>query len=186
MLAVDRLPPERLRRIRREEYERLVEAGVFEGERIELLSGRLVEMSPQGDRHAHVVRRLNRLLVLAADQRAQVDPQLPLIAGEDSIPEPDVALIPWSHQEARHPDEAYLVIEVADSSLRLDREVKRPLYASADVPQYCIVNLQDDVVEIYEDPHGDHYRSSRTVGRGESFEVKALPGLVLRVDDFMP
>ena len=106
-----------IRPLRRVEYDQLVQLGAFKDERIELLEGALVAMSPIGTAHCSSVRKLNELLVLALHGRATVSCQLPFAALEFSEPEPDFAILPLSDYDADHPSEAYLIIEVSESSL---------------------------------------------------------------------
>src|SRR5437899_10180856 len=129
------LPGAKTRRWTRVEYERLVELGVFQpGERLELLDGLLVVREPQGSRHAGTIRRVTIRRVLAALRRAlgdawQIDSQLPIALDADSEPEPDVAVVPrdpGTYLDA-HPSRAMLIVEVAETSYRIDREYKASL-----------------------------------------------------------
>lgn len=146
------VPEDRIRPLRRSEYERLVDAGAFDDERVELLYGRLVWMSPQGEARASTIQRLNRLLTPRLLDRAEVRIRSPLIAPGESRPEPDVALVPLAEQRSESPREAFLIIEVAQASLSIDRGAKARLYALMGVPEYWIVNLDEKVVEVYTDP----------------------------------
>lgn len=175
-----------LRRFRRAEYDRMVAMGLFQGERVELLHGVIVGMSPIGPPHATVVDRLNRTLVLKLFERALVRIQQPLAAWDDSEPEPDVSVVPLGDYSVDHPDRAQLVIEVADSSLVIDRETKVPLYAASCVLEYWIVNLVERVVEVYTDPEGPGYRSHRRARARDTVSPGAFPDLVLRVGDLLP
>jgi Uma2 family endonuclease len=174
------------RRLRVDEYHRMVEAGVFdEDERLELLDGVLVAMSPQGTRHAHAICFLNEALTRALGPGYTLRPQLPLTLGDDAEPEPDLAVVDRRESRPdRHPTRALIVIEVASDSLAKDRSVKRALYARFAVQQYVIVNLVDDCVEIYREPSPaeGRYLTAATFGRGESFELSEL-GLTLAVHD---
>ncbi len=183
---------ERIRPLRRVEYEKMVELGLFEDERIELLAGLLVEMSPQGVPHAYAVQQLTELLVTGLRRRAVLRPQLPIALSDDSEPDPDLVVSPAGDHANEHPAEAYssavayLVIEVADSSLGKDRRVKGALYASAGVPDYWIVNLTDRVIEVYREPRPEGYASVARAGRGETVAPLRFPDLVIRVDDIIP
>src|SRR5450631_913480 len=115
---------ESVRPLHRREYDRLVELGSFDEERIELLRGMLVGMSPQGAEHADVVHRLAALLARGFGDRAVVRTHSPLALGEDSEPEPDVAVLAPGDYSREHPSTALLVIEVSDTSLRKDRAIK--------------------------------------------------------------
>ncbi len=178
--------PLRIRPLRRAEYDRLVELGVFEDERIELLRGALVEMSPQGAPHADCAAQLAKILILRLGERASVRAHSPFAATEDSEPEPDVAVNPPRRYADGHPQTAHLLVEVADSSLRKDRGIKSEIYAEAGVPEYWIVDVARGVVEVRSAPVDGHYTQLTTYGRGESIALVAFPDLVLATDDFLP
>src|SRR5262249_3736010 len=123
MQAPDGLHPPRL--LTRTEYERIVETGIFGRERLELIRGVVIRMPPIHPPHADSVDRFNESLVHALYGPARVRIQLPFVAADESMPQPDIALVPVGDYSARHPDRAYVLIEVADSSLRYDRRVSR-------------------------------------------------------------
>jgi len=162
-----------------EEYEHMVEAGVFdENERIELIRGEIVEKAPIGFPHEMCVARLTTLLVQKAADKALVWPQNNSIRlPSHSRPEPDLTLLRWRDDyHANKPpvsEDVLLVIEVADSSLKYDRTVKGPLYAEAGIPEYWIVNLRDDLIEVHAGPTAGTYKRTRKARRGETL---ALPG----------
>lgn len=178
--------PERIRPLRRVEYDKLVELGAFENERIELLDGVLVPMSPIGPPHSSAVQKLNLLLVRALGDRAAIRPQLPLAALEHSEPEPDLVVAPLSDYDTAHPSDAHLVIEVAESSLKQDRGIKQRIYAECGVPEYWIVNLVDHRIEVYTDPEGGAYRRTALFARGESITLVRFPDVQVRVEDVLP
>lgn len=180
------LYPERIRPLKRVEYERMVELGLFEDERVELLAGQLIEMSPQGEPHAFVVAELGARLTVALFERARVRQHSPLAVSEDSVPEPDIALVPLTSAGSSRPFWAHLVIEVSDSSLRKDRAAKGLVYAAAGIPEYWIVNLNDGVLEVYTDPSPSGYQTRETVDRDAEVAARAFPEAVLRVGDFLP
>jgi Uma2 family endonuclease len=182
MLDVTMIPPENIRPLSRAEYDRMVALGWFEDERIELLHGVLVTMSPIGPRHVSLTRRLNRLLMQAIGERADVQIQGPLALTADSEPEPDVALIPFGYDDELPPT-AFLVIEVADSSLSKDRGVKARLYAIAGIPEYWIVNVADRAVEVYRDARDGAYRDVLVYRSGDTMIITAFPDIEIAVDD---
>jgi Uma2 family endonuclease len=183
------------RRWRRVEYERLVDLGVFAGERLELLDGVLLVREPQGSAHAAVVAKIGR--VLAAAFGAGWHPRLhsPLGLGEHSEPEPDVAVVagePEDYVDA-HPSAAALVVEVADSSLRLDRRFKAVVYARAGLHEYWIVNLVDHAVEVHRRPRPAAdatdewcYDSVDVLRPPARVTPLALPGADIPVDQLLP
>jgi Uma2 family endonuclease len=147
----------RTRRWTRQEYERLIDLDVLhEDDPIELVEGRLVVAEPQHDPHARSVELVAEALRSAFGGGWRIRVQLPLALGLDSEPEPDVSVVRGSPRDAPagHPTIADLVVEVADTSLRLDRGPKARVYAYAGITDYWIVNLVDRVVEVYRLPGG--------------------------------
>lgn len=172
-----------MRPLRRAEYDKLVALGVFEGERLELLDGLLVPMSPIDPAHGSSVDSLAELLILALHGRARARVQNPFAALELSEPEPDVVVAPLADYRTEHPSEAYLIVEVAGSSLTRDRGHKRRLYAECRVQEYWIVNLVEKVLEVFRDPDQDGYRQVFTVQCGQTVGLLWFPDVEVRVDD---
>jgi len=172
---------ESIRPLRRREYDRLVALGSFDDERIELIGGLLVAMSPQGVEHSDVVSRLANALVRALGDRALVKSQCPLAVDDESEPEPDVAVVPSGDYSREHPSAAILVVEVSDSSLRTDREVKGPLYAAAGIEEYWIVNLVDRWVEVHRAPREGRYSDVSRHGREATLRPLAFADVVVAV-----
>jgi Uma2 family endonuclease len=166
-------PAEELRPLQRVEYDQLIALGVFIDERIELLDGALVKMSPIGPPHSSTVQRLTELLVIKLAGRASVRVQSPFAAGPISEPEPDVAVVPLGSYDDAHPDRAYLIIEVSESSLAKDRGAKARIYAECGVPEYWVVNLPARRLEIYQQPVDGSYQQALTLDEPSS--VVALP-----------
>lgn len=185
MLDLDLLAPEKPRPLSRREYDLLVELGAFADERAELLHGVVVSMTPSKSPHASAIQELSGLLFAALGSRAKVRVQLPLALTDDSEPEPDIAVVPPASYRDAHPTTALLVIEVADSSLRKDRHIKAPLYASAGVPEYWLVNLADAVVEVHTAPLDGAYTQVTCHARTETLRLQAFPDVELRVADFL-
>jgi hypothetical protein len=181
-MDLEALHGERTRPLKRSEYHQLGELGAFEDEKIELLYGVLVPMSPTGEPHCGALVRLNELFVVKLVGRAQVRIQMPIAASDESEPEPDLAVTPLSSDTSDHPTRPLLVIEVAQSSLGKDRGVKARLYAECGVPEYWIVNLVDRAIEVHADPAGSRYRSCRVYRSGESAQPEAIPEIEVAVD----
>jgi Uma2 family endonuclease len=170
----------RVRPLRRVEYDVLVEQGAFgPDERIQLLDGELVEMSPQNEPHAVIVEMLTERLMPALVGRARVRVQLPLAAGEHSVPEPDLAVVPADEPRGRRPERALLVIEVADSTLRLDLVRKARIYAAAGVPEYWVIDVAGSIVHVHTDPTAEGYASVTSHGADEPLDACGVP-LTLR------
>ncbi|MGO9833398.1 MAG: Uma2 family endonuclease [Polyangiaceae bacterium] len=183
MLDASLLLPERPRPLKRSEYDRLVALGAFEDERIELLHGVLVDMSPNDPEHASPIERLTMILTPALLGKAIVRVQLPIAAHDDSEPEPDVAVVPLGDYRKQHPATALLVIEVALSSLNKDRNVKAPLYAASGFREYWIVNVADAVIEVHRASAGGRYASVTHHAPGEVVRPEAFPDVAVNVAD---
>lgn len=180
------LEPDEIRPLRRVEFDTLVELGVFVDEPVELLYGVLVTMSPQGREHTIAIRRLTKLLILALVDRADVGPQLPFAASADSEPQPDVAVYPaGSDERDDHPDRALLIVEAANTSLRKDRVLKARLYAEARVPDYWVIDVNAEAIEVFRSPRAGSYRKVQRYGRGEAISLLKFPDITLRVDDIL-
>ena len=179
------LLPDRVRPLSRAEYDGLVERGVFGDERIELLYGLLVEMSPQNPAHAQVIRQLTKLLQIALGDRADVQAQLPVALRDDSEPEPDVAVVPAGDYSRRHPTSVLLAVEVADSSLQKDRAIKGRLYAEGGVQEYWVVNLEDQVIERHTQPVAGAYVRVERFERTDRIQLSAYPDVELKVSSVL-
>ena len=171
-----------------EEYLRMGEAGVFAPEaRLELIEGEIVEMAPFHPPHAGLVRRLSRLFFERAGGRAQVSVQAPLVVSHRSVPQPDLALLlPRADDYMRsHPQapDVFLVVEVADTSLGFDARVKAPLYARCGIVEAWVVDVNEHVIHVFRGPHESGYRQIGTARSGESVECRALPGIIIGVDE---
>ena len=169
-----------------EEYDRMAEVGILtEQDRVELIDGEILVMSPIGFRHSYCVATLNEMLVLRVGTRALVWGQGAVRTGSRSKPQPDLALLERRSYLRGDPTEAeaLLVIEVADSSLAYDRTIKRRLYARAGVPEMWIVDVDGEAVEVSRHPEGDGYRDVQRVPRGAAIAPAAFPDATIRVDE---
>lgn len=168
------------------DYYRLAEVGILRrDDRVELLEGQLVDMSPIGPRHALVSDMLNRLLMAAAGDQAWLRVQNPISVDDYSEPEPDFALVrlPWEGYPQSHPKarDVLLLVEVSDSSLDYDRGAKRELYARAGVREFWIVDLTTNSVLVHREPKDGAYGSVASVDMSGVLEVEALPGVAIAV-----
>jgi Uma2 family endonuclease len=184
------LAPERYR-FSRADFHAMVEAGVLpEDARVELLWGDIVVMAAINARHASTVKRLNAALSVGLVGRAIIGVQDPFAIGDDTQPQPDVLVAKprADFYEADHPSPAdlFLVIEVSDTSLRYDHDVKVPLYAAAGITEVWLVNLVDNVLETYRDPGPKGYRSLQRLSPGDHVSLLAFPDLSLPVADLLP
>lgn len=169
----------------RAEYDRMVHLGFFERERVELIHGMVVRMAPIGPPHSEVLTRLNERFTQALAARARVRIQLPLIAWDESEPEPDVAVVPARSYADAHPEEAFLVVEVAESSLDYDRDTKAPLYAASRVAEYWIVDVTGKAIEVYAKPEGGRFTSVQRFGLGDVVTASAFPDVSIGVRDLV-
>lgn len=148
------------------EYHTMVEAGLLsEDDRVELVDGEIVEMTPIGTRHLACVVALTHLLTKASGDRYFVSVQNPIVLNEDNEPQPDLSLLrarPEPTGELPGPGDILLVIEVSDTTLSYDRKVKLPRYGRSGIPEVWIVDLQSRRIEIYTEPFSEGYRESRT------------------------
>jgi len=174
-----------IRPLRRVEYDQLVALGAFEDEKIELLDGEMVAMSPIGPPHDAAVQKLNELLVLALHGRAWVRCQSSYAASDLSEPQPDFAVVPRGEYYDDHPGQAHLIIEVADSSLAKDRGRKLRLYATCGVPEYWVVNLVERCIEVYRELEGSSYARVERYERGQSIQLLAFGDVSIAVSDVL-
>ena len=177
------------RRWSRGAYDRAVAAGVFgPDDRIELVEGQLLAMTAQGSRHAAIVDCAGDILREVFGESCRVRMQCPLAVGDDSEPEPDLAVVPGQALDYldAHPTTALLVVEVSDDSLRRDRGVKQRLYARAAIPEYWIIALPEARVEVYREPSAAGYRTVLVRRAGETLAPLARPTAAIAVSDLLP
>jgi len=181
----------RRRRFTVDEYHRMGEAGIFhEDDRVELIEGEIVEMTPIARHHASVVARINQFFSIRLGRGTVVWPQNPLLlAALISEPQPDLILLaPRPDFYARalpQPADVQLVIEVADSSLAYDRRTKIPLYARAGIAETWLVNVEANRVELYRRPDAAGYVEVRSPTRDERFSPLAFPDLLVTPADLL-
>jgi Uma2 family endonuclease len=186
----------RTRKWTRVEYDRLIDAEILgSADRIELLGGEMIVKEPQPSPHATAIRLAQRVLTAAFGPGWDVRAQLPLALDDESEPEPDVVVVagrPADYRRA-HPAHPALVVEVAESSLELDRSHKGGLYARAGIEDYWIVNLPMRVLEVHRDPAADatapygwRYRSVATLRPVDVVTPLAFPSGPIVVADLLP
>jgi Uma2 family endonuclease len=188
--------PVRTRQWTRAEYDRLIEIGVFQaGDPVELLGGALIVAEPQSGPHYTAIRLVEEALRRAFGPDWQIRNQGPIALDAESEPEPDVAVAAGSVRDfsREHPARPVLVVEVAASSLSLDRDHKGSLYARAGLADYWIVNLVSRVLEVYREPVPDdaaifgwRYGSIRTLDVEGAVAPLAAPNTLIRVADLLP
>ncbi len=172
------------------QYHQMSEAGIFsENDKVELINGEIIEMSPIGRRHAACVDRINRLFSNILGIKVIVRVQNPIILNNLSEPEPDIALLKprADFYESGHPQpqDIFLLIEVADSSLEYDRDVKIPLYASSGISEVWLVDIYEQVIIVYRYPSENGYSDIQTLNRGEKLSIQTFPEINLVVNDIL-
>jgi Uma2 family endonuclease len=186
-MAVEVELPRRLFTV--EEYHRMAAAGIFHpDERVELIEGEIVQMSPIGPRHAGCVINANRLFITRLGERAVISPQNPVVIQPRSEPQPDLLLlrpraVSYSHEHPT-PEDVLLAVEVADTTVRFDRLVKARLYARAGIAEFWLFLAMDGAVEVYREPGADGYASVTLRGHGQTVSPLAFPDVGFAVTDF--
>ncbi len=171
-----------------DEYYAMAEAGILsDDDRVELLDGEIVFMAPIGSAHAICVGSLTNLLAAELGQRALVWVQNPVRLGSRSELQPDLMLLNRrDYSDHPEPEDVLLLIEVADTSIALDRTAKLPLYARAGIREVWIVNLPAQSVEVYSEPVGPEYGRSTVIGMDGSLTPTAFEGFSLDASQILP
>jgi Uma2 family endonuclease len=172
------------------DFHRMAQAGIFsEDDRVELLDGEIIEMTPIGSRHAACVARLDQLFNLRLGTAAIVWVQNPIKIDDRTEPQPDVVLLrprpDFYAQDHPCPDDVLLLIEVSDTTLEIDRVVKLPLYAKAGIREAWIVDLTGGTVHVYRQPSPQGYRTSSQARRVDQLTPEALPHLTISASDIL-
>jgi len=177
---------EEARRFTVEEYEKVLETGIFDDERVELLNGIIRVMGKMNEPHFGMIVFLNKLLVLHCAEKFCCSPQNPVKMGEYGAPMPDFVVAKFREDDYKgvkmQPEDILLAIEVADSSLKTDRQVKTVIYASNNIPEYWIVNLQDHQIEVFKQAKDADYQVKTIAKAGETVTCETI-GFTLNVDE---
>ena len=171
-----------------EQYYKMAEVGILGiDQRTELIDGEIIEMSAIGTKHAICVSNLSEILTLRTIQIAHVRQQNPIHLSDRSEPQPDIALVkrPSSLYLDCHPrpEDIFLIIEVSDSTLKYDREIKIPLYAKAGIPEVWITNIEEQIFEVYKSPNQDSYEHMQIYGKGEVIPMSISADIAIIVDE---
>jgi Uma2 family endonuclease len=172
-------------------YLRMAETGILSPtDRVELIGGEILVMSPIGPRHGAAVNAAIRLIVKTVGETAFVWSQTTVVLDTFVVPEPDIALLKWRDDfyATKHPGakDILLIVEIADSSLEYDTTVKLGSYAILGIPEYWVADLRNDCLLIYSQPEGDTYRVTRELRRGEFISPLSLPQSEFPVSIFLP
>jgi Uma2 family endonuclease len=179
MLEPTEIASGEFRPLRRAEYERLAELGFFDDEKVELLDGVIVKMSPIGEDHNVYEALLNELIVKALPPHLIVRPQCSFPLSDISEPQPDLAIV----ERKRLPSPALLIIELADSSLNKDLGLKAKLYAAAGVPDYWVVDLRAMAIDVHRGPVGTRFTTVQRFDRTSRVQALLVPEIVVCLDE---
>jgi Uma2 family endonuclease len=173
-----------------DDYYKMAEAGILTDEdRVELIEGEIIEMSPIGTRHAMTVTRANMILVRGLGDRVVVAVQNPAHMDRYNEPQPDLVLIRpregFYGKGHPNPEDVVLMIEVADTSLRKDRLLKLPVYARNGIREVWIIDVKDDAIYMHRQPSAEAYLSFETKRRGDVVAPEAFPDFAIKVDDLL-
>ncbi|MFB2837872.1 Uma2 family endonuclease [Floridanema evergladense] len=173
-----------------DEYYRMAEAGILgEDDRVELIAGEIIKMSPIGSPHSGCVNWLNRLFSASLGSRALLSVQNPVRLNERTEPQPDIALLipraDFYSQKHPQPQEVLLIIEVSDTTIEYDREVKIPLYAATGIVEVWIVSLAEELIEVYRQPLANSYADISQFRRGENVSPLSFSDVILSVDEVL-
>ncbi|NEQ20338.1 MAG: Uma2 family endonuclease [Microcoleus sp. SIO2G3] len=173
-----------------EQYHKMAQSGILtEDDRVELIRGEIIEMSPIGRRHAACVRRLDALLSEKLRRRAIVDTQNPVELDDTSEPQPDVVLLQprpdFYESEHPQPEDIFLIVEVADTTAKFDREVKIPLYAKDNIVEVWLVDINKQCIEVYRQPSPTGYQNVQTFQRSQTLSIQAFPDIEIMVDEVL-
>jgi Uma2 family endonuclease len=180
-----------IRPLTTEDYHRMISTGIIhEDDRVELIAGQIFNMPAKGTRHTVTTSKLMTEILLLVQKRAIVRCQDPIAVSDRSEPEPDIVIAKLRADEYLDshptPEDIILVIEVADSSLSFDRDVKLPLYAATGINEYWLINLVDDRLEIYRQPEGNIYTNNLILTPPRSISIPTFPELTIDIAKIFP
>lgn len=173
-------------RLTAEEYRRMGEAGILkQQERVELIEGEIVDMSPIGSNHAGTVLYLSNVLKMSLGEKTYISVQSPIDLGDSSEPEPDIVVLKPREDFYRHshpkPGDILLIIEVSDTSLRYDRGIKIPLYAKYEIPEVWLIDLENNELNIYNSPQNERFENMRKASDYSQLLLKQLPNKIINM-----
>ncbi|MEE3716305.1 Uma2 family endonuclease [Tumidithrix elongata RA019] len=171
-----------------EQYYKMAEVGILDiTQRTELIEGEIIEMSPIGTKHAICVSDISEILTTKTIHFAHVRQQNPVHLSDRSEPQPDIALVkrPSSRYINSHPTPAdiFLLIEVSDTTLKYDREIKVPLYAKATIPEVWIANLEAQTLEVYRQSDETGYQDIKQYTKGEVITLESFAEIAIAIDE---
>jgi Uma2 family endonuclease len=185
------------RRFNRAEYYKMAEMGMFDGQRVELIDGEVIQMAPQMERHVVAIALVAKALGRAIGDDYWIRQQAPVLVDESSEPEPDIAVVPGAPRDYRdyqdHPQKPLLAVEVSETTYRFDSKIKSRLYASTGIEDYWIVNLNANRLEVYRQPvaddaqpFGHRYADVKLLAASDVVTALAFPQAQINVADLLP
>jgi len=177
-------------RFKVDDYYRMIELGMLKDyEKAEIIEGELIRQTPIGNKHAACVEKLNEFLRDKLGKSVSIRNQQPIKVGDYNEPQPDLAVVKrrddFYGNGKPTGDDCFLLIEVSDSTLDYDRNKKLPLYAEAKIPEFWLVNLQNNTVEVHTEPRESVYSLIRVLRRGETIKSESVPNLEIEVDKIL-
>jgi Uma2 family endonuclease len=174
----------------RDIYHKMAESAIFqESDRLELIKGEIIEMSPVGLRHASCVKKLNYLLTKKLGDQIILGVQDPIKLNNDSEPQPDLVILKYRPDfyadEHPKPEDILLLIEVSDSSIDYDKNVKIPLYAENKISEVWLVNLNDNCVEIHQKPYQNYYQSIQKLSAINIISLSNFPEVEIKISELL-
>ncbi|WP_427162829.1 Uma2 family endonuclease [Aliinostoc sp. HNIBRCY26] len=171
-----------------DQYHKMIESGILTADdRVQLIRGEIIEMSPIGTKHASCVKRLNKIFANKLGDRVLIAIQDPVELDDSSEPQPDVALIKprddFYENAHPQPQDIFLLVEVADSTIQFDREVKIPLYAIANISVVWLIDINEQTIEVYQQPTVTGYQQIQKFTRGETLVIPGFPDVKITVDE---
>ncbi|WP_414625009.1 Uma2 family endonuclease [Calothrix sp. CCY 0018] len=168
-----------------EEYHQMIEAGIFDNRRVELLKGEIVEMSPEGEPHAYFSSEAAVYLIRLLADKAMIRQEKPITLPNNSEPEPDISIVkPLGREYLEHhpyPENVFWLIEYSNSSLEKDLETKTKIYAEVGIAEYWVVNLKKRQLIVFREPSDGEYASKTTITEGTICPL-AFPDIAVSVD----
>ncbi|HAC64529.1 MAG TPA: hypothetical protein DCF68_13565 [Cyanothece sp. UBA12306] len=171
------------------EYQKMSEVGILNPEdRVELIHGQIIPMSPIGLKHAAMVKRLNTFLTYQLYNQAIIGVQDPIQIDDFTQPQPDIFLLAirsdFYELEIPKPQDILAVIEVCDTTIRYDREIKIPLYATSNIPETWLINLNNQSLEVYRNPQNQNYQTKQVLNKNQTISLLAFPQLIIKLTEF--
>ncbi|MGC2235892.1 MAG: Uma2 family endonuclease [Pyrinomonadaceae bacterium] len=190
VVEVEKVLPVVPKRFRVEDFRKMTEAGILPEESgWEVIDGYLIDKTSIGSKHASTVKRLSKMLRDSARDLAIISVQDPIYIDDYNEPEPDIALLKpredFYAESHPTPEDVLLLIEVSDSTIEYDREIKKNLYAGAGIIEFWLVNLRDNTVEVFSSPKNGNYRLTRILEPGETIEAAAVENLTMPINDIL-